>query len=147
LRPGAQWAAAWAEAARRGVTVTALVPSVTRGAWVEYVVQESQREEFGPLLDAGIQLYEYYPALLHTKAMVIDGIWSTIGSMNLDNRSMALNDELNVIFYNDNIAQRLEDILREDLKQSNQISREKLEGRGWAGRLLGFMMSPLTDQF
>ena len=147
LLPGEQMTAALVEAVRRGVTVTALVPSVTREAWVEYVVQESQREEFGPLLDAGIQLYEYFPALLHTKAMVIDGVWSTIGSTNLDNRSMALNDELNVIFYNDKIARRLEDMLLEDLKQSNQISREKLERRSWVGRLIGLALSPLTDQF
>jgi len=147
LLPREQLAAALTQAVQRGVTVTALVPSVTREAWVEYVVQESQREQFGPLLDAGVRLYEYSPALLHTKAMVIDGVWSTIGSMNLDNRSMALNDELNVIFYNEQIAQRLQDILREDLTHSNKISREQLESRGWAGRLLGFLMSPLTDQF
>jgi cardiolipin synthase len=147
LLPGEQMTAALVDAVRRGVTVTALVPSVTREAWVEYVVQESQREEFGPLLDAGIRLYEYFPALLHTKAMVIDGVWSTIGSTNLDNRSMALNDELNVIFYNDKIARRLEDMLLEDLKQSKQISREQLARRSWVGRLIGLALSPLTDQF
>lgn len=147
LLPDEQMTAALVEAVRRGVEVTVLVPSVIREAWVEYMVQESQREQFGPLLDAGIQIHEYSPALLHTKAMVIDGVWSTIGSTNLDNRSMALNDELNVLFYNDKIAQRLEDILREDLKHSHRLSREQLASRGWAGRLLGFMMSPLTDQF
>jgi cardiolipin synthase len=139
--------AALEEAVKRGVTVTVLVPSIIHEAWVEYMVQESQREQFGPLLDAGIHIHEYFPGLLHTKAMVIDGVWSTIGSLNLDNRSMALNDELNVVFYNDKIAQRLEDILREDLKHSHRISREQLENRGWAGRLLGMMLSPLTDQF
>ena len=147
LLPGDQMAEALAKAVQRGVTVTALVPSVIRETWVEYIVQESQREEFGPLLDAGIRIYEYFPALLHTKAMVIDGVWSTIGSMNIDNRSMALNDELNVIFYNEEVARRLEDILNEDLTHSHKISREQLENRGWAGRLLGSMMSPLTDQF
>jgi cardiolipin synthase len=98
-------------------------------------------------LDAGIQIYEYFPALLHTKAMVIDGVWSTIGSMNIDNRSMALNDELNVIFYNEQVARRLEEMLKEDLSHSQKLTREQLETRGWFGRLLGLMMSPLTDQF
>jgi cardiolipin synthase len=147
LLPDEQMTAALEEAVKRGVTVTVLVPSIIHEAWVEYMVQESQREQFGPLLDAGIHIHEYFPGLLHTKAMVIDGVWSTIGSLNLDNRSMALNDELNVVFYNDKIAQRLEDILREDLKHSHRISREQLENRGWAGRLLGMMLSPLTDQF
>jgi cardiolipin synthase len=147
LLPGKQMSAALAAAVQRGVTVTALVPSVIRETWVEYTVQQSQREEFGPLLDAGIQIYEYFPALLHTKAMVIDGVWSTIGSMNIDNRSMALNDELNVIFYNEQVARRLEEMLKEDLSHSQKLTREQLETRGWFGRLLGLMMSPLTDQF
>ena len=147
LLPGDQMSEALAAAVQRGVTVTALVPSIIREAWIEYVVQEAQREEFGPLLDAGIHLYEYTPALLHTKAMVIDGIWSTVGSMNIDNRSMSLNDEMNAIFYNDKIAKRIEDILREDLKRSKLISRESLEHRSVSGRLVGWMFSPLTDQF
>jgi cardiolipin synthase len=147
LLPDEQMTEALVAAVRRGVAITVLVPSIIREAWVEYMVQETQREHFGPLLDAGIRIHEYFPALLHTKAMVIDGVWSTIGSLNLDNRSMALNDELNVIFYNDQIAQRLENILREDLEHSHRISREQLKKRGWAGRLLGSMMSPLTDQF
>jgi phosphatidylserine/phosphatidylglycerophosphate/cardiolipin synthase-like enzyme len=50
-------------------------------------------------LDGGIQLHEYAPALLHTKMMIIDGAWATVGSANFDNRSMAMNDELNVMFY------------------------------------------------
>jgi cardiolipin synthase len=147
LLPGEQMTAALAEAVKRGVTVRALVPSVTREAWVEYIVQESQREEFGPLLDAGIRLSEYTPALLHTKAMVVDGVWSTIGSMNFDNRSMALNDELNVIFYNEQVARRLTEILEDDLKRSTPLSREKIESRSWGGRFVGLMMNPLTDQF
>jgi cardiolipin synthase len=147
LLPGEQMTAALAEAVKRGVTVRALVPSVTREAWVEYIVQESQREEFGPLLDAGIQLSEYTPALLHTKAMVVDGVWSTIGSMNFDNRSMALNDELNVVFYNEQVARRLIEILEDDLKRSTPLTREKIESRSWGGRFVGLMMNPLTDQF
>lgn len=66
--------------------------------------QASQRDGFGPLLDGGIQLHEYFPALLHTKMMIVDGIWATVGSTNFDNRSMAMNDELNVILYDEHIA-------------------------------------------
>jgi cardiolipin synthase A/B len=71
------------------------------------VTQASQREGFGEVLDGGIQLHEYAPALLHTKVMIIDSIWATVGSTNFDNRSMAMNDELNVIFYDEPIAKRL----------------------------------------
>ncbi len=147
LLPGEQMTAALMEASQRGVSVTVLVPSVIKEALIEYVVQVSQREDFGTLLDAGIQLYEYFPALLHTKTMVIDGVWSTIGSMNLDNRSMALNDELNVIFYNEEVAARLQDILNEDLTHSRKITRENLKRRGWPTRMLGLLAAPLHDQF
>lgn len=147
LLPGEQIASALVQAARRGVSVTVLVPSVIKEALIEYVVQVSQREAFDTLLDGGIELYEYFPALLHTKTMVIDGVWSTIGSLNLDNRSMALNDELNVIFYDRDVAARLGDILSEDLRHSRRITRENLERRPWPTRLLGLLAAPLHDQF
>lgn len=102
---------------------------------------------FGQLLDGGIQLHEYFPALLHTKMMMIDGIWATVGSTNFDNRSMAMNDELNVIFYDEPIVKRLEDIFLEDLTHSKKISREHLENRGWLDRFLGVLTSPLHDYF
>lgn len=86
------------DAPQRGVRVRVLIPSVERGSGVEFVTQVSQRDAFGPLLDGGIQLHEYAPALLHTKMMIIDGAWATVGSANFDNRSMAMNDELNVMF-------------------------------------------------
>ncbi|GKS59624.1 cardiolipin synthase B [Nitrospira sp.] len=142
-----QMKSALVEAVQRGVSIRVLVPSVIREAWVEYMVQETQREDFGALLDAGIEIYEYAPALLHTKAMTIDGVWSTVGSMNFDNRSMALNDELNVIFYSATIATRVEEILEEDLTHSRIVSRESLEDRSWFGRIVGTLMTPFASQF
>jgi cardiolipin synthase len=147
LIPGEQVTAAFIDAVRRGVDVRVLVPSVENGAGVEYVTQASQRDNFGPLLDGGIQLHEYTPALLHTKMMVIDGRWATVGSTNLDNRSMAMNDELNVVFYDQQIAKRLEDIFNEDLSRAKKISREQLEQRGWASRFLGLLIRPVRDYF
>jgi cardiolipin synthase A/B len=84
---------------------------------------------------------------LHTKMMVIDGCWATVGSTNLDNRSMALNDELNVVFYDQSIARRLEDIFNDDLTHAKKISAEQLEQRGWISRVLGFLTSPVLDYF
>ena len=147
LLPDEQLAAALLEAVRRGVAVRVLVPSVVKSSGVEYVTQSSQREDFGSLLDGGIQLHEYSPALLHTKMMIIDGIWSTIGSTNFDNRSMAMNDELNVIFYDGPIAKRLENIFLEDLTHSRKITRGHLKKRGWLSRFLGLLTSPLHDYF
>jgi cardiolipin synthase A/B len=124
-----------------------LVPSMVQSSGVEHVTQALQREGFGVLLDGGIQLHEYAPALLHTKMMIIDSVWATVGSTNFDNRSMAMNDELNVIFYDESIAKRLEGIFSNDLSHSKKISRQHLENRGWFARFLGILTSPVRDYF
>jgi cardiolipin synthase A/B len=147
LLPGEQLDKALVEAVRRGVAVDVLVPSVIRSSGVEYVTQASQRDGFERLLDGGVHLHEYFPALLHTKMMIIDGIWVTIGSTNFDNRSMAMNDELNAIFYDQHIAKRLTDIFMEDLTHSRKISREHLKNQSWLDRLLGITIRPLRDYF
>jgi cardiolipin synthase A/B len=147
LMPDEQLTASLVKAVERGVAVRVLVPSVENGSGVEYVTQSSQRESFGPLLAGGIQLYEYAPALLHTKMMVIDGQWATVGSTNLDNRSMGMNDELNVVFYDHQLANRLEDIFNEDLAHAKKVSPDDLERRGWMSRFLGLLLSPLRSYF
>ncbi len=135
------------EATQRDVRVRVLIPSVERGSGVEFVTQASQREVFGPLLDGGIQLHEYAPALLHTKMMIIDGTWATVGSANFDNRSMAMNDELNVMFYDRSTAKRLEEIFVEDIAHSKKLTREQLENRQWLHRALGVLLTPFRSWF
>ena len=147
LLPDEQLTATLVHAVERGVAVRVLVPSVEKASSVEYVTQSSQREGFGPLLAGGIQLYEYAPALLHTKMMVIDGRWATVGSTNLDNRSMGMNDELNAVFYDEQIAKRLEEIFNEDLAHAKKISPDDLERRGWMSRFLGLLLSPVRNYF
>ncbi len=147
LLPRDQLTVALLEAARRGVTVRVLVPSIERGSGVEYVTQASQRRGFDELLDGGLELHEYAPALLHTKVMIVDGIWATVGSTNFDNRSLAMNDELNVLFYDEAIARHLEDTTIDDLAHSRLISHEDLEQRGWLPRFLGLVTSPFHGYF
>ncbi len=74
------------------------------------IVRQASRGELGRLLRAGIEVYEYRAALLHAKTMVIDGVWATVGSTNLDRRSFALNDELNLVVYDRAVARRLEQV-------------------------------------
>jgi cardiolipin synthase A/B len=147
LLPGEQLTEALLDAVRRGVRVRVLIPSVVKSSGVEFVTQASQREAFGALLDGGVQLHEYSPALLHTKMMIIDGTWATVGSTNLDNRSMAMNDELNVMFYDRTIAKRLEEIFAADVAYSHKVSREQLENREWLHRALGVLLSPFHAWF
>jgi cardiolipin synthase len=147
LLPGEQLTSALLEATQRGVRVRVLIPSVENGSGVEFVTQASQRDAFGPLLDGGVQLHEYAPALLHTKMMIIDGVWATVGSTNFDNRSMAMNDELNVMFYDQSIAKRLEEIFVEDVAHSTKLTREQLENREWLHRALSVLLSPFHAWF
>src|SRR5678816_49334 len=88
LLPGEQLTSALLKASQRGVRVRVLIPSVERGSGVEFVTQASQRDAFGPLLDGGIQLHEYAPALLHATTITDDDTWAMVGSANFDNRSM-----------------------------------------------------------
>lgn len=129
------------KAARRGVRVRVLVP----GAIDHNIVRQASRRQFGKMLRTGIEIYEYTPALLHSKTIVIDGVWATIGSTNLDNRSFAVNDELNLIVYNRRVAQRLERIFAEDVAVSKPVTYDDWRKRGLAAKVLEVMALPLRD--
>ena len=83
-------------AARRGVDVRVVVPGEHMDA---PNVRAAARYHYGELLDAGVKIYEYRPTMLHNKVMVVDGIWSTVGSINFVNRSMKKNAEVNIAIY------------------------------------------------
>jgi cardiolipin synthase len=128
-------------ARRRNVQVLVLVP----GAIDHNIVRQASRRQFGDLLKAGVEIYEYLPALLHSKTMVIDGVWATVGSTNLDNRSFAVNDELNVIVYNRAVAQRLENAFGDDLTYSRRVTLQAWKSRGLTARLLETLALPIRD--
>jgi cardiolipin synthase A/B len=130
------------ETAHRGVRVVLILP----GAIDHNLVRQASRSELGRLLRAGIEVYEYRPALLHAKTMVIDGIWSTVGSTNLDRRSFALNDELNLVVYDRAIARRLDEIFAQDLTLSRRVTYEDWRRRGFVGRLLELLAIPVKSQ-
>lgn len=91
-------------------------------------------------------IYEYRPALLHAKTMVIDGIWATVGSTNLDHRSFALNEELNVVVYDGNVARRLEEVFEQDLANSRPVTYRDWSRRSLASRFLELLSLPLREQ-
>lgn len=129
-------------AAHRGVQVVALLP----GPIDNNIVRQASRRELGRLLQAGITIYEYRAALLHSKTMVVDGTWATIGSTNFDNRSFALNEELNLSIFNRDIASRFERIFKDDLTRSHQITYRQWKRRGIAARVMELLSLPLRDQ-
>ena len=129
-------------AAKRGVQVTLIIP----GAIDHNLVRQASRAEFGRLLKNDIQIYEYRPALLHAKTMVVDGIWATVGSTNLDHRSFALNEELNVAIYDPETAQRLERVFEQDLGNSRRVIYKDWKNRSLASRFLELLALPLKEQ-
>jgi cardiolipin synthase A/B len=130
------------QARRRGVRIVLLLP----GAIDHNLVRQASQSRLGRLLQAGIQIYEYRAALLHSKTMVIDSIWATVGSTNLDRRSFELNEELNLVVYNADVARRLERVFVDDLERSRQVTYEQWKKRGIASRVLELFSLPVRGQ-
>lgn len=129
-------------AVARGVRVLVLAP----GKIDSRLTYVASRSHYGELLQGGVEIFEYQPALMHAKTMVVDDIWATIGSTNFDNRSFALNEELNLTVYNRPVAQRLAAVFREDLKHSKKITYEEWRSRSVFERLWEIFAFPVKEQ-
>ncbi|MFL6274655.1 MAG: phospholipase D-like domain-containing protein [Blastocatellia bacterium] len=125
---------------KRGVELKIVTP----GSHSDHLLtRTSSRRLYGKLLRNGAHIFEYQPAMIHTKVMVIDGIWSVVGSTNFDNRSFGLNDEVNLAACDEKLAARLEEDFARDLSDSREITyaawrRRSLVERSqeWLGWLL-----------
>ena len=120
------------EAARRGVRIRLLVEGETTDA---KPVKYASRAGYDVLLAAGIEIYEYQPTMMHAKAMIVDGVWSIIGSSNLDNRSLELNDENNIGIFDRAVAARLLHDFEIDLTRSSRINLEEWRKRSWLEKI------------
>jgi len=140
--PDEQMRKALLEAKRRGVRVVLLLP----GAIDNNIVRQASRGGFGELLDGGIEIHEYRSGLLHAKTMAVDGLWATVGSTNVDNRSFALNDELNLALYDAETAAGLEKIFTDDLQHSRPVDAAQWRSRGLMTRMLEWFSMPFKPQ-
>ncbi len=114
------------DAVRRGVKIRVVMEGdLTDAMPVKY----ASRHMYDRLLQQGIELYEYQPTMMHTKTLVVDGIWSIFGSANFDNRSMELNDEMNLAVSSHSLARRFLDDFEADLKASRRITLEEWRRR------------------
>jgi cardiolipin synthase len=127
------------QAARRGVRVVLLGP----GPDDANLVRGLTRRRLARLLRDGVEVYEYLPARLHTKSIVVDGSWATLGSANLDNRSFALNAELNLALADGELARELEEALAGDLAYARRIDEASWQTRGLPARLREWLAMPL----
>jgi cardiolipin synthase len=88
-------------------------------------VKYASRHAYQSLLEAGYEIYEYQPTMLHVKAMIVDGVWSVIGSANFDNRSFELNDELTIGVWDAQLAGSLVADFEGDMAQAKKLDVAK----------------------
>ncbi|NEX63767.1 phospholipase D-like domain-containing protein [Noviherbaspirillum galbum] len=141
--PDRQVVQAMIDAARRGVDVEIIFPSLTDVDLILY----AGRSFYEELLQGGVRIYERKAAVLHAKTAVIDGVWSTIGSTNLDIRSFLHNDEINAVVLGADFADKMEALFQRDIRDSNEVSLEQWRRRGmgermreWAVRFLDYWL-------
>jgi cardiolipin synthase len=124
-------------ARQRGVAVNIVVPGKKNDHALTY---SSGRRAYGDLLKAGANIYEYEPAMIHAKIAMIDGIWSVLGSANIDNRSFGINDEVNLAVLDPRVAATLTANFDEDVAHAARVDLQTWESRSvweraveWAG--------------
>jgi cardiolipin synthase A/B len=114
------------EAAERGARLRILVP----GSHIDKeLVRTAGRAAYDELIGAGIEIYEYCPTMLHAKTLTVDGIWSSVGSVNFDNRSFQLHDEVTLCVQSERFAGTLHEAFERDLESS-----ERIDPAGWSAR-------------
>jgi cardiolipin synthase len=134
--------AALLKATARGVRVVVLVPATSDFK----ITYRASRRHYGEMLLGGIEIFEYAPALLHSKTMVVDDVWATVGSTNFDNRSFALNEELNVGVYDRDVAQKMAQIFAADLKRSRKVTYEQWQARPLKEKFFELFAFPVEEQ-
>ena len=127
----------------RGVEVKVITPGKFNNHPITRVLS---RRRYGKLLHAGARIFEYQPAMIHRKIMIIDGLWAVVGSTNFDNRSFGLNDEVNLVAVDPALARRLETDFDRDLSESTQILFAQWRRRPLSERVLATVFRPFERQ-
>ena len=131
------------EARRRGVDVRIMVSGVHNDNWL---ARQNSVRLFGPLLRAGIEIYDFNRTMLHHKTMVVDGQWTTIGTTNFDNRSFSHNEENNICCYDVALARQLQATFEEDMKGCARVTLDAWRRRGALRRTGEILAAFLEEQ-
>jgi cardiolipin synthase len=114
------------------VSVEIIVPGPITDAGL---VRRASRRRWGPLLEAGVRIYEYQPTMYHTKVLVVDDYWVSVGSANFDDRSFRLNDEANLHVFDEAFARAQAEIFGQDRARSKRVTLEEWRDRPLTERL------------
>ena len=120
-------------AAGRGVDVRVLTPGPLNDVKSTWYAGRAQYEQ---LLAGGVRIFWYQPAMIHGKSFVVDGCWASIGTMNFDNRSLAFNDESNLLVLDDDFGRSVREMFLDDLTRSKEVTLEEFRRRPRKDRLL-----------
>lgn len=130
------------EASKRGVKIEVIVP----GDKIDTeIARKASMATWGEMLQANIDIYQYQPTMFHCKYMIVDGMWISVGSTNMDNRSFRLNDEANLNIIDKNWAQEMVAVFNKDKNASEKITYEQWKKRPLLSKILealSFVMSP-----
>ncbi len=129
---------------KRGVAVHLMLP----GAHTDSPFRTPRRMPalYEQLLEGGVRLYEFMPTLIHQKIVIVDDIWSHIGSTNFDARSLSLNEEVGIGIRDARIAKELKAAFENDLKRSKELTLEQWRRRPWYSRLFDWIAYQVHDQ-
>jgi cardiolipin synthase A/B len=130
-------------AAKRGVRIAIILPGKITDA---QMVRKASKACWGPLLEAGVEIYEFQPTLYHCKVMVVDGLWCSVGSTNFDDRSFRLNDETNLNVYDSEFARRQLEIFESDLKSARRVTLEEWRARPSTEKLVEHLAGLFRSQ-
>jgi cardiolipin synthase A/B len=131
------------DARRRGVDVKIMVSGIHND---NRLARWNSVRLYGTLLEAGVEIYEFNRTMLHHKIMIIDGVWTTVGTTNFDNRSFALNEESNVCIYNKQFAEQLQNVFIADLAGCDRVDLQAWKERGVSNKFKEFVASFLRKQ-
>jgi cardiolipin synthase len=131
------------DARKRGVRVRILVP----GKYIDtHIVRRASRSRWGALLEAGCEIHEYQPTMYHCKLLIVDGVWTSVGSTNFDNRSFRLNDEVNLSVTDPGFAAGETVQFERDLRGARRITLEEWRRRPWTEKVIEHAAGLLRGQ-
>lgn len=130
-------------ALQRGVRVRIIVPGHNTDS---ELVRKASKADWGELLQAGAEIYEYQPSMFHCKMMLVDSQLASVGSTNFDNRSFRLNDEANLNVYDKAFVEHMEQVFEQDLGKSRRVTYQQWKNRPAHQKAMEWMSSFLSSQ-
>jgi cardiolipin synthase len=131
------------EAVKRGVDVRMLLPGKHNDQpWTK----AAGRDSYGDLLEGGVKIFEYTPTMIHSKTMVMDGMFSMFGTSNLDARSATINEEIDVSVLDADFGKEMDRIFERDLENSRPYTLEDFKQRTWWERFSEWIVLPFHSQ-